>query len=386
MSRKGNQGLSARDPRPLFFSGGTALKETARVLSRLSASSVHVITPFDSGGSSAVLRRAFDMPAVGDLRARILSLADEDAPGVKVLGAFFGYRLPPEGEGEFRAVIGGRHPLLRPLAGGGREQVRERMVWLAERLPGDFPLAGASLGNLFLAAEYLRAGRRLGPAVALLSRLVRARGKVFPAAETPGHLAVRLTSGEVLVGQHTFSGKSGKPPPAPIERIWLARSEDSPEPARIAVSAAVSGRIRRAGMLCYPMGSFYSSILANLLPAGVGRAVAANTGPKIFIPNLGCDPELAGHTLRMQMERLLDLLLADAPGARPRDVLSHLLLDEGSAYPGGVPHAWLASSGIAVRAVPLVHPDSAPLAGAENLVSALTDPALEGEILSGHFF
>ena len=55
----------------VFFSGGTALTETSRVLARYGLPAVHLITPFDSGGSSAVLRQAFNMPAVGDLRNRI---------------------------------------------------------------------------------------------------------------------------------------------------------------------------------------------------------------------------------------------------------------------------------------------------------------------------
>jgi CofD-related protein of GAK system len=369
----------ARNTRPLFFSGGTALKAMSRVLIRHTACSVHVVTPFDSGGSSAVLRRAFDMPAVGDLRARILSLADEDRPGVRELLALFSHRLPPEGQEEWRSLLRGGHPLLHPVGREQRELILGRLAWLAERLPAGFSLAGASLGNLFLAAAYLRAGRRLGPAIALLSRLVRARGQVFPVVEARAHLAVKLASGEVLVGQHSFSGKSGQAPAAPISRIWLTRSEDSPEPARIALSPAMAGRIRRAGCICYPPGSFYSSILAALLPAGVGRAVAASAGPKIFIPNLGLDPELKGQTLQMQLERLLDILLTDASGARPRDVLSHLLADEcNGVYPGGIPHAWLAARGIALRDARLVDPDSAPLAGPGNLVLSLADLLREG--------
>ncbi|MDR1359409.1 MAG: GAK system CofD-like protein [Deltaproteobacteria bacterium] len=359
---------------PLFFGGGTALKAMSGVLIRHTAGSVHVLTPFDSGGSSAVLRRTFDMPAVGDLRARILSLADENKPGVKDLRAFFSHRLPRQGDEQWAGLIQGRHPLLHPLDKEKRELICGRLAWLAGRLPAGFALAGASLGNLFLAAEYLKAGRRLAPAIAALSRLVRARGKVFAVVQTPAHLAVRLLSGDLLLGQHTFSGKFGPAPPAPISRIWLTKSETSREPARIAVSYAMARRIRRAGCVCYPMGSFYSSILASLLPAGVGQAVAANAGPKIFIPNLGFDPELAGHTLQMQVERLLDVLLADAPGARPRDVLSHVLADaRAGVYPGGIPQAWLAARGIILRDARLVDPDSAPLAGAEKLVSALAD-------------
>src|SRR5690606_4221563 len=46
-------------PTVLFFSGGTALRKTSRVLTEFTHNSVHLITPFDSGGSSAKLRDAF---------------------------------------------------------------------------------------------------------------------------------------------------------------------------------------------------------------------------------------------------------------------------------------------------------------------------------------
>ncbi|MFW5958104.1 MAG: GAK system CofD-like protein, partial [Desulfosalsimonas sp.] len=50
-------------PRLLFFSGGTALRELSAQLIGYTHNSIHIITPFDSGGSSAELRRVFHMPA-----------------------------------------------------------------------------------------------------------------------------------------------------------------------------------------------------------------------------------------------------------------------------------------------------------------------------------
>ncbi|MEG6550492.1 2-phospho-L-lactate transferase CofD family protein, partial [Desulfocurvibacter africanus] len=63
-------------PKVLFFTGGTALKALSRRIIDYTHNSIHLITPFDSGGSSAKLRAAFDMPAVGDLRNRLMALAD----------------------------------------------------------------------------------------------------------------------------------------------------------------------------------------------------------------------------------------------------------------------------------------------------------------------
>ncbi|MBL0700813.1 MAG: YvcK family protein, partial [Desulfosarcina sp.] len=61
-------------PRLLFFSGGSALRHLSSTLTKYTYNSIHLITPFDSGGSSATLRRAFKMLAIGDIRNRLMAL------------------------------------------------------------------------------------------------------------------------------------------------------------------------------------------------------------------------------------------------------------------------------------------------------------------------
>lgn len=57
-------------PKILFFSGGSALRDVSSVLKNYTHHSIHLITPFDSGGSTAEIRKAYKIPAVGDLRNR----------------------------------------------------------------------------------------------------------------------------------------------------------------------------------------------------------------------------------------------------------------------------------------------------------------------------
>lgn len=369
-----------RAARMLFFSGGSALKTTSEELARRGADTAHLITTFDSGGSSATLRRAFAMPAVGDVRARILALADTSRPGIAEIYALFAYRLPEDEspkrvQAEMASLARGSHPLLRQVPEPLNGILREHLIWFALHMPAGFPLAGANVGNLVLTAGYVRNQRRLGPVIALFSRLVHARGAVRPIAEDPAHLAVRLASGELIVGQHRFTGKEAGAVSSRIEDIWLAAAEDSPLAAKVGIRPRTARLIRGAGGICYPVGSFYSSVVANLLPEGVGRAVADNPCVKVFVPNLGADPELLGHSLLLQVERLLRPLLADAPGARPADVLSLLLVDrERGNYPGGIPDRELAALGIGVRHAPLL---------AEG--GTLASPRLLAEALLGVF-
>ena len=93
--------------------------------------------------------------------------------------------------------------------------------------------------------------------------------------------------------------------------------------------------------------------MANLLPLGVSCAVREAACPKVFIPNLGTDPELFGLTVQDQVAYLLRFG-AGRP-ARAGQALNWLLVDEDeSRYPGGIPYEWLARLGIRVRKAHLV--------------------------------
>ncbi|MFH1913784.1 MAG: GAK system CofD-like protein [Pseudomonadota bacterium] len=352
----------SRAPRLLFFSGGSALRETSRRLIRHTRNSVHVITPFDSGGSSAVLRRAFGMPAVGDIRNRLMALADLDEPGVRELFALFTCRLSQRESGpalrtELERMAGGAHVLAALVP----EPARGRVTgWLGEFLaamPDDFDLRGASVGNLALTARWLAHGRRLAPAIDDVARLVGARGLVRPVVEGDLHLAAGLADGTVLVGQHRLTGKGGAPIASPVDRIWLTGSPDDPAPVTVALGDEVAGLVAGADLICYPVGSFFTSVVANLLPHGVGRAVAACSGPKVFVPNPGGDPELFGQTVAGQVH-LLRRTLADsgAPAGRggAGSVLDHILVDGRADYPGGLDRAALTAAGLRVIDTPLL--------------------------------
>ena len=83
-------------PRILFFSGGTAINGLSKVVKNYTHHSIHLVTPFDSGGSSAILREAFDMPSIGDLRSRMMALADESILGHPEIYELFTYRMPKD--------------------------------------------------------------------------------------------------------------------------------------------------------------------------------------------------------------------------------------------------------------------------------------------------
>ncbi|MGE4504925.1 MAG: GAK system CofD-like protein [Desulfovibrionaceae bacterium] len=362
-------------PKVLFFSGGTALRDVSRELISYTHNSIHVITPFDSGGSSAVLRQAFAMPAVGDIRNRLMALADQSVKGNPAIFALFNHRLGKQaGENELKAELSalaeGEHPLVRAVPNPMRKIIRNHFIDFIEAMPPDFDLRGASVGNLVLTAGYLNNRRQLDPVIFLFSKLAQVCGTVRAVVSKDLHLAVELQSGEVIVGQHRFTGKERGPIASPIKRIWLTASLDDPTPVSVAIREKMRSLILDAGLICYPVGSFYSSVLANLLPEGVGEAVAANRCPKVFVPNTGRDPEAVGMSVTDQVRALRSVLCAG--GAKPEDVLQYVLVDsKNGAYPGGLDKAELAAENVNVVDCPLIVPETGLFADEQLLVGAL---------------
>jgi len=351
-------------PHILFFSGGTALRALSADITRYTHNSIHLITPFDSGGSSATLRKTFNIPAVGDIRNRLMALADQTIQGNPEMFELFSYRLPRNAVqdsllDELATIAYGEHPLVVHVPDPLRAIVRNHLHQFIKMMPDDFDLRGASIGNLVLAAGYLANRRHLDPVIYIFSKMVQVLGTVRPIVNSNAHLCVRLQDGRIICGQHRFTGKSEAPVTAPISDIWLAANEHDPSPVSVSIREKTRDLICSAELVCYPMGSFFSSVMANLLPRGVGRAVAANHCPKVFVPNTGHDPELTGHDTGSQVRMLLDQLKRDDSAITDTDVLNFILLD--TACPRFSGETALEARGIRILRVPLTAAADGPI-------------------------
>lgn len=316
-------------PRILFFSGGSALNQLSQQLKRYTHNSIHLVTPFDSGGSSAVLRKAFAMPAVGDMRSRMMALADESTLGHPEVFRLFTHRL---GLGESKELLRqqveqmqqAKDRLVKAIPEPIRSLICDYLGYFLEEAPKNFNYCGASIGNLILTGGYLAHNRSLDPIAFLFSELVHVRGTVRTITDENTELKVTTESGRQIIGQHLITGKEVEPLGERIVDMQLAYREETDPMSRV----RKQGRrlIRSAELIVFPPGSFYSSVLANLLPKGVGKAVVDNPATKVFVPNLGEDPEQSGMSLRHQIEQFERFVGRDL-GQESHPVIDILLTD-----------------------------------------------------------
>ncbi len=365
-------------PAVLFFTGGTALKSVSQELTQYTKNSVHLLTPFDSGGSSAKLRESFSMPAVGDIRNRLMALADSSITGNPEVYKLASFRLPEDKKPvQLREIldsmIDGQHALIRGVPNPMRRLVRLQLEFFRDAMPEGFDLQGASIGNLILTGGYLNYQRHLDPILYLFSKLLAVQGIVRPITSQPYHLAVELEDGQRILGQHRFSGKEGPSIHGRIKDVWITESCEENKPTDAHVRNKISQLIQKADLICYPPGSFYSSVIANILPKGVGKSVAKNSAPKVYIPNLGCDPEQIGMTLEDSIKTLLKFLRADA-GSRVATsrLLDFVILDsQQGQYASPICSTKLRKLGVEVIDTPLVSEKSQPYYDSRLLVQAL---------------
>ena len=368
----------ARGPELLFFTGGSALDSTSRALKRYSHNSIHLVTPYDSGGSSAILRKAFSMPAIGDLRSRLMSLADERVTGHPEGVRLFAHRLSKTASQatlrtELDSIIAGEHPLSAVLDDQTRGLICIQLQACREAMAGDFDLRGASIGNLVLAGTYLRNAKNLDSAIAEFASHAQVLGEVHTITNDNYHLVAHLSDGSRVIGEHRITHLDLATRGAVIEQLSLSNSLQAWQPVQSLLPESRRRMIDAAELICFPPGSFYTSVLANLLPRGAGRAIAASTAPKVYVPSLGGDPEQVGISLIEAVHRLLNMLAEDCDATVPvARLLDYVLIDSRNGrYNGGIDLDALQSLGVQVLDVPLVSGRSAPLADAQLLSEAL---------------
>jgi uncharacterized cofD-like protein len=215
------------------FGGGTGLPSLLGGLKTnpwLQANAV--VTMFDSGGSSGVLRDELGVLPPGDILRCALALARNEAEARRVLLS----RLPTL-----------EHARLSGHTGGNL------LLSMMERYSGDF----------LAAVDGLRA-------------LLGCRGRVWPASVEQASVCAEYgdgvrTRGEVEVDAMQSEGR-------PIRRLWL----DPPPKIHPSLAQAMGGF---EAIIIGP-GSFYTSLMPTLLVEGMDQALAQVQGPVILVANL----------------------------------------------------------------------------------------------------
>lgn len=191
-----------------------------------------VVTMFDSGGSSGVLRDELGVLPPGDILKCALALARNTREARRVLLA----RLPTL-----------EHAKLGGHTGGNL------LLSMMQRYSGDF----------LAAIDGLRA-------------LLGCRGRVWPVSVQQASVCAEYGDGSMTRGEVEVD--AGQSQGRPVDRIWL-------EPA-VSIHPQVTRAIAGFDAVVIGPGSFYTSLMPIFLVRGVADALKSMNGPVILVANL----------------------------------------------------------------------------------------------------
>ena len=254
-------------PRLVAIGGGTGLSVLLRGLKRYTSNITAVVTVTDDGGSSGRLRSDLGMLPPGDIRNCVLALADTEP----LLEQLFQYRFAA---GE---------------------------------------LEGHSFGNLLIAAMTSITGD-FQLAIKEFSKVLAVKGRVLPVTTTSVRLAAVLEDGTRVVGESNVGKCKGR-----IANMVL-------EPENVAALPEVLQAIHEADAIILGPGSLYTSVVPNLLVAGVSEALQNTSATIIYVSNIMTQPgETTGLTAADHLEtvhkfigkRVVDYCLLNSAPIKP---------------------------------------------------------------------
>ena len=298
-----------RGPRIVAIGGGTGLSVLLRGLKAYTENLTAIITVADDGGSSGRLRRELGVLPPGDFRNCLVAMSESET----LLTDLFQYRFQ-QGNG----------------------------------------LEGHSFGNLFIAAmtDVTESFQR---ALSESSRVLAVRGQIVPATVANLSLSARLKDGAVVLGESTITERGGE-----IDQLFIHPS--SAEAYPLATEAILGAQLVVIGP-----GSLYTSIMPNLLVAGIAEALNDTAAAKVYVCNVATEKGetegycVADHVAALQRHTfptVVDYAVAnDAPRELGRRFLGKPVVNDGRP----LHHAKLVQGDLADSDHPVRH-DSEKLA------------------------
>jgi len=309
----------------LFFTGGTALREIASEFSITNnLTMVNIITAFDSGGSSAVIREEFNVLAIGDIRNRLISLILKKQN--KETSNLLKYRFNNNYDNkklqkELNKFIELNHPLIKNIENKYKVFFAKSLKTFNDKKTDNFILQNGSVGNFIILGNYLKT-QNIYDTIGTIRTLLSVKDEILPVTDESLHIGAILENNQEIIGQHNITAKETPQLNSNIKKIFLLKQ-------KININNLIKEKIKESDLIIYPMGSFYTSVLSNFLVNGINLSIKNNKNNKIYIPNTFFDPEINNRSLSFQVNEILKYLHTNTP----QNYLNYIIVDKNHNYP-----------------------------------------------------
>ncbi len=239
-----------KGPHIVVIGGGTGLHTLLRGLKQYTSNITAIVTVFDSGGSSGLLRDELGVLPPGDIRNCLVALSTKEP----LMTRLFQYRFK------------------------------------------NGSLQGHSFGNLFITAMAEVSGD-FPKGIEKSSEILAIRGKVLPSSIENVTLCAQLKNKQIIRGEKNISHSNEK-----IESVFIEPSPILPLPETIQA-------IKEAQAIILGPGSLYTSVICNLLVESIPEAICQSKAFKIYICNVMTQPGETDHySASMHLEEVIKYL------------------------------------------------------------------------------
>ena len=217
----------------VVIGGGSGIFNVLKGLKNYPVSITSIVTTFDNGGSTGILRDEFGTLPSGDIRRSLVALSPDT----------------------------------------GDSTIRDLFTF---RFPKNSSLHGHNFGNLFLQALTSISGSDVS-AIKKAAEILGIKNKILPISTDNSHLYAKLENGKIIKGEtnidipkHDGSIK--------IKEVYL-------EPSAIIYKEAYEA-ILNADVVIIGPGDLYTSILPNVLVEGFTDAIQKTSAKIVYILNI----------------------------------------------------------------------------------------------------
>lgn len=215
----------------VVLGGGTGQSVLLGGLKKFPFDITAVVSVCDDGRSTGKLRKAFNIPAMGDIRRVLIALSETE----DIVGQLVNYRFKSNNE-----------------------------------------LEGHTIGNIMLTALSDITGN-MSNGIKQISKVLNLKGTVLPLTNDNVTLMGKMEDGSIIEGEHNITLSNKK-----IKKVYYKKTPK--------VNEEVVKKIEESDAIILSMGSVYTSIIPNLLCKDVIKAIDKSDAKIIYICNIMTQP------------------------------------------------------------------------------------------------